>query len=353
MAYAFDVYSALIEVDPMKYSIALIRFVFAVVILIFALAVLSVPVSAQAQKTGKIPRIGSVSFSPRSDSPGFRDALLQGLQEHGYIMGETLLIERRSADGKRERIGQLMAELVNLPVDLILAPGMMHALAARKATRTIPIVTMFVADPVENGLATSLAHPGGNVTGMAWLFRDLGAKQLELLQKIVPELSRVAVLWNAGNPSQNVARVRAMERLAQSASIHLISLEVESSEEFDGAFTKMLSESVEALLVVGDPFMYRHRTRIADFAIEHRLPSAFSIRPFAEAGGLLSYAPDIKDSYRRAATYVDKILKGAKPADLPMQRPTKFELIINLKTAKAIGVTIPPIVLIQATDTIQ
>lgn len=322
-------------------------------IVTLAIGLFATPLLADPQQVNKIPRIGSVSFVPASERPNFTDALLQGLGEQGYIEGETFLIERRSADGKPERLVELMTELAKLPVDLILAPGTMHALAARKATRTIPIVTMFVADPIENELATSLAHPGGNVTGLAWLFSDLGAKQLELLREIVPELSRVAILWNADNPGQNVARVHAMEKLAQSAGIQLLTLGVHGPGDFDGAFAKMLSERAEALLVVGDPFMYRYRIRIADFALQYRLPSAFSIRPFAEAGGLLSYAPDIKDSYRRAAVYVAKILKGVKPADLPMERPTKFDLIINLKTAKALGITIPPTVLYQATEVIR
>jgi putative ABC transport system substrate-binding protein len=191
------------------------------------------------------------------------------------------------------------------------------------------------------------------VTGVAWLFDDLGAKQLELLREIMPGMSRVAVLWHAGDPGQNVPRVRAIERLAASVGIQAQSLGVDKPEAFEDAFAAMLAQRAEALLVVGDPFIYLHRNRIADFAIRHRLPTAFSIRQFAEAGGLLSYAPSLTAMNARAATYVAKILAGVKPADLPVERPIKFELVINLKTAKQIGITIPPTILYQATEVIR
>ncbi len=330
-----------------------VRYLIIGFIVTLTFGLLAAPRPADAQQSSRVPRIGMISFgSGRGTGPMF-EAFYQGLQDHGHMVGENVIIETRGAHGKRERLVELAAELVRLPVDLILAPGTLHALAARKATSTIPILTVYVADPVGNGLAENLTHPGGNVTGIAWLFDDLGAKQLELLQEVVPGLSRVAVLWHAGDPGQNAPRVRAVERLAQSAGISLYPLGVYSPEDFDGVFTKIISEGTEAILVVGDPFIYRYRSQIADFAMRHRLPTAFSIRPFAEAGGLFSYAPSITDSFRRAATYAHKILQGANPAELPIERPSRFELVINLKTANAIGITNPPTILFQATKVIR
>ncbi len=337
----------------MTYSMVSMRLGLVAIIVTLTLGLLAAPLPVEAQQTEKVYRIGVLSMGSGSGRIGGLQAFREGLREHGWVEGKNLSLEVRHAKGKPQRLVGFATELVRLPVDLIVAPGSLHTLAARKATHTIPIVTVYVADPVENGLAASLAHPGGNVTGIVWLFDDLGAKQLELLQEVVPGLSRVAVLWHAANPGQNTPRVRAMERLSQSGDISLYSLGVYRPEDFDGAFAKMISEGAEALLVVGDPFIYHHRKKIVEFAMQHRLPTAFSIRQFAEAGGLLAYAPSIRDSFRRAATYVHKILRGANPADLPMERPTKFELVINLKTAQALGITIPPTVLFQADKVIK
>lgn len=327
-------------------------------IVIFALGLFAGTLPADAQKPGKVYRIGILSMGSGGvrRGPGrasFISDFQEGLREHGWEEGKNVVIHLRRADFKAERLVGLATELARLPVDLILAPGTQAALAAKQATKTIPIVTIYAADPVESGLVASLTEPGGNVTGVAWLFRDMGAKQLELLREVVPELSRVSVLWNASNPGQNEPRVRAMQALALSIGVQLQVLGVYSAEDFDRVFSAIISERAEALLVVGDPFIYRHRTQIADFALRHGLPSAFSIRPFAEAGGLIAYAPSIKDSSRRAATYVDKILKGASPADLPMERPTAFDLVINLKTAKALGLTIPATLLVLADKVIR
>lgn len=312
------------------------------------------PLAAAAPPTGDAPRVGTLSLSPPTpDVKRVWESFFQGLRDHGYVLGENIIIEQRWAEGKSERLVELTSELVRLPADILVTAGTPATLAARKVTGTIPIVMMFVADPVELGIVASLARPGGNVTGTAWLFDDLGAKQLELLREVVPGLSRAAVLWHATNPGQSLPRVQAMERAARTVGITLEKLGIHGPRDFDGVFGAMINRRVEAFLVAGDPFMYLHRARIARLALQHRLPAAFSLRQFTEVGGLLSYAPSLTDSLRHAAIYVDKIVRGAKPADLPVERPTKFDLVINLKTAEALGLTIRPSLRLRADRVIE
>lgn len=250
-----------------------------VIIVILALGPIAGYLPADAQEPGKVSSIGLLGFSsPTPDVIKLYEPFFQALQKQGYVVGENVVAEWRWAQGKQERLAELAAELVRLPVDIIVAPGTQQALAAQRAARTIPIVMVHVADPIRSGLVASLARPGGNVTGIAWLFDDLGAKQLELLQEIVPGMSRVAVLWHGGDPGQNMPRVRAVEVLAASVGIQVQSFGVDKPEGFADAFSAMLAQRAEVLLVVGDPFIYLHRARIADFAVRHRLPTAFSIQ---------------------------------------------------------------------------
>lgn len=312
------------------------------------------PLAGKAQQAGNVPKVGTLSLSPPTpDVKRLWESFYQGLRDHGYVPGRNIIIEQRWAEGKSERLDELASELVQLPADILVTAGTPATLAAKRSTPTIPIVMMFVADPVDLGLVAGLARPRSNVTGTAWLFDDLGAKQLELLREVLPGLSRAAVLWHATNPGQTRPRVQAMERAAQAVGITLEHLGIHGLQDFDGVFATIINQRVEAFLVAGDPFMYLHRARIAGFAMRQRLPAAFSLRQFAEVGGLLSYAPSLNDDLRHAAGYVDKILHGAKPADLPVERPTKFELVINLKTAKALGLTIPQTLLLRADQVIE
>ncbi len=292
----------------MIYSVFYIRLANTVTLVTFVLSLLTLSLPADAQRAEEIHRLGILSMGSGGmrggrGRAGFLSAFREGLRDHGWIVDQNITIELREAEGKAERLVDLATELVDLPVDVILAPGTQHALAARQITETIPIVTIYATDPVANGLAASLTHPGGNVTGVTWLFRDLGAKQLELLREVVPELSRIAVLWNGDNPRQSLPRVRAMEILAQAENLPLQRFGVKGPEDFNRVFSAIARDQADALLVVGDAFMYRHRAQLADFALKHGLPTAFTIRAFAEAGGLIAYAPSVKDSSRRAATY--------------------------------------------------
>jgi putative ABC transport system substrate-binding protein len=316
--------------------------------LLFALSGL-----AEAQQPEKVHRIGYLSPVSSSRDSTRRDGFLQGLRQHGYIQGQNLVIEYRFADGDLDRQDALAAELVRLNVDLMLAGGgTPTARAAKNATHTIPIVMTNAADPVADGLIASLAHPGGNITGLTAVTPDLSAKRLELLKETVPNVSRVAALWNP------VVHERATDfKEAQAAAevfhIQLQSLEVRDADHFERAFVAATKERAQALIILPDPLTNTHQARIVDFAVRKRLPTMFSQRPPVDAGGLMSYSPNYEALFRRAATYVDKILKGAKPADLPVEQPTKFELVINLKTAKQIGLTIPQWVLMRADKIIK
>jgi len=315
-------------------------------------AVLLTAVSlAQAQQPRKVPRIGLLStFSPRSD---YRiDAFLQGLHELGYIEGQNISLEYRWAEGRYERLPDLAAELVRLKVDVIVTHGKPGAPVAKQTTSTIPVVFVNVSDPVGDGLVASLARPGGNITGLANFGVETASKRLELLKETVPKVARVAVLWNPGNPGGPL-QLREMEAAAPALHVQLQPIEVRDPNEFDSAFSAMIRKRADALAGMGDAMFNTHRTRIVDFAAKNRLPAMHPGREYVEAGGLMSYGASVPDGWRRAATYVDKILKGAKPADLPVEQPMKFEFIINLKTAKQIGLTIPPNVLARADKVIK
>jgi putative ABC transport system substrate-binding protein len=303
---------------------------------------------AQAQQTKKVPRIGFLSASRQPWDEAFR----QSLHELGYVEGQNITIEYRYAEGKFERLPDLAGELVRLNVDAIVAGETGAIRAAKQSTSTIPIIMAVTADPVGSGFVASLARPGGNITGLTSLSPDLSGKRLELLKETVTGLVRVAVLWNSGNPD-NAAQLKETESAAKILGIQLQSVGVRNSNDFDEAFSSIKKRRTSALYALGDSLMATNRKRIADFAANNRLPSMFSTRQAVEVGGLMAYGTNFLDLFRRAATYVDKILKGAKPAELPVEQPTKFELVINLKTAKQIGLTIPPNVLARADKVIK
>jgi len=312
---------------------------------------LSAPLVAGAQQAGKVWRIGVLSPGP-STGPFSSAPLQQSLRELGYVEGVNLAVEWRNAEGKTERFDDLAADLVRLRVDVIVAivPG--ATLAAKRSTASIPIVMVNTPDPVQLGLVVSLGRPGGNVTGTTTLSADLSSKQLELLKEAVPRAMRIAVLWNPNNPWHPLA-VKGAEAAARSLAVQLQIVEARSAEEFERAFEAMTRKRAGAVLVLADPLTAFHRTRLAELAIKRHLPGMFGTRAYAEAGGLMSYWAHQADLDRRVASYVDRILKGAKPADLPIEQPTKFELVINLKTAKALGLTNPPSLLGRADAVIQ
>ena len=301
----------------------------------------------------KVPRIGFLAVGSREGRAFLIEGFLTGLREHGYVVGQNMVIEYRFSEGQNDRLPGLAAELVNLKVDLILASGSPASFAAKQATSTIPIVMgSLAADPVETGLIVNLARPGGNITGMTEMAAQLGGKRLELLKQTVPGLARVAVFWNPPNPAYGPV-MRALEAAAPLLGLELQRLEVRAPEDFEGAFQVAIRRRAGALFVPGDPLVTNRPRVVADLALKYRLPTMTDFKELPGAGGLMSFGPDLIDSYRRAATHVDKILKGAKPADLPMEQPTKFDLVVNLKTASALGLTIPQSVLAQTTQVIQ
>ena len=314
---------------------------------------LAAPLAAEAQPAGKVPRVAYLSASSAASATWGVEAFRQGLRELGYIEGRNILIEYRWADGRFDRLPALAADLARLAVDVIVASNTPAALAARNATGTIPIVLVTSGDPVGSGLVASLARPGGNVTGLS-LFSTLAmsGKQLELLKQAFPTVSHVAVLANPANPP-TAGLLTETELAARPLGLRLRVGPVREPKEFDDAFAMMKNERVPALLVIADPLVNDHRGRIVAFAATNRLPAIYPYRTFVDAGGLMSYGVDLSDLSRRAATYVDRILKGAKPAELPIEQPTKFELVINLKTAKALGLTIPPSLLQRADQVIE
>jgi ABC-type uncharacterized transport system substrate-binding protein len=314
------------------------------------LSLLAVPLAVVAQPPGKVYRLGFLSTDP-PPAPLW-EALLDGLREHGYREGQNLVFEHRFSEGHAERFPELAAELVRLRIDCILVPTTPAALAAQHATQTIPIVMTTAIDPVGAGLVASLARPGGNLTGLSGLGAALNEKRLELLQEVVPGLTQVAVLWNAANPA-NAAAWHETQTAARALGLRLHSQEVRGPLDFEGAFARMAQARPEALLVLSDALIGMHRPQIMEFATQQHLPGMFAGRLSVVDGGLMYYGANPADNYRRAAYYVDRILKGAKPADLPMEQPTKFELVINLKTAKALGLTIPPHILFQADEVIR
>jgi ABC-type uncharacterized transport system substrate-binding protein len=308
------------------------------------------PLTARAQQARKIFTIGILN--PVSVPLPGHATLLDALRELGWIEGKNFVLERRHGNNQLERLHEAAAELARLNVDLIVASGTLAPLAAKRATTTIPIVMTAAGDPLGSGLVASLARPGGNVTGLSLMAPDLAGKGLELLKEVVPRLSRVAVLWNSANPYP--ARMfKETQEAGQTLGIQVQSVEVRVPEDFASGLAAAQSQRPDALIVVGDPLTVTQRTLIAEFAAGHRLPALYGTREFAAIGGLMSYGADVADLYRRAAGYVDKILKGAKPADLPVQQPTKFELIINLKTAKALGIRMPPTLFARADEVIE
>jgi putative ABC transport system substrate-binding protein len=315
---------------------------------------LAVPLAAEAQPAGKVYRIGFLSPASPSDPrvQRFLAAFRNGLGELGYVEGQTIAIESRWAAGKYERLPGLAAELVRLKMEVIVTAAVPAIRAAKEATSTIPIIMAVVVDPVATGLVASLARPGGNITGLSLMTPELVGKQLEMLKEVVPKASRVAVLWNPANPG-NAPQLRAAEVAARTLGVRLQPLEARGPREIDSAFAAMSKEGASAVVVLVDVVFIDQRTRIADLAATRRLPSVYGLPEYVEAGGLMAYGPSYIANYRRAAVYVDKILKGAKPGDLPIEQPTKFELVINLKTAKALGLTIPPSLLQRADELIQ
>jgi putative tryptophan/tyrosine transport system substrate-binding protein len=312
------------------------------------------PLAAHAQQqAGKVPRIGYLGLTSPSDRPPLLDAFRQRLRELGWVEGQNIVIDYRFAEDRVNRLPDLAAELVRLKVDVIVSLGTQGVTAAKNATETIPIIMIAVRDPVGIGLIASLARPGGNVTGVSgYAGLQLVTKQLELLKETVPQIRRVAILSNPSNAYHQLA-IREVNVAARPLGVQLLLLEAQGPNEFDSAFAAMAKERVGALLVLSDGIFSSHSTRLADLAARIRLPAAYAVRESVEAGGLMSYGPSFLDLYRRSAVYVDKILKGAKPADLPVEQPTKFELVINLKTANALGLEVPPILLARADEVIE
>jgi len=308
---------------------------------------------ADAQQTKKVPRIGYLGTVSSSAGSVRTEAFRQGLRELGYVEGKNIVVEYRWGEGKLDRLHELAKELARLKVDVIVALSPPAARAAKEATRTIPIVIRSTYDPVEDGFVASLARPGGNITGVASTSGELHGKRLELLKEAVPRVTRVAVLWTPGTMRLDLSSFKELGVASKALGLKLQSVEARRPEDLDGAFRTATSQRAQALITLRNPLIVSQRKQITELAAKSKLPAIYDDREFVEAGGLMSYGANLEDLYRRAATYVDKILKGAKPADLPVEQPTKFELIINLKTAKQIGLTIPPNVLARADRVIR
>jgi putative ABC transport system substrate-binding protein len=306
------------------------------------------PLAARAQQAGKIWRIGYIVHEHLKHF----DALFEQLRQLGYVEGQNIIVERRYAQGRAERFEEFAAEMVRLKADLIIVNTTPAAIAARKVTTTIPIVIPTAIDPVGAGLITSLAHPGGNITGSTILSAELSAKRLELLKEVIPGLSRMAVLWNTANPA-NALAWRQTQDAARALGVTLQPHAVQGPKDFEVAFALMAEERPDAVFVLEDALILQYLKQIVDFAIEKRLPTVFGHRDPVEAGGLMSYGPQFSEMMRRAASQVDKILRGARPADLPVEQPTAFEFVINLRTANALGLTVPPLLLSRADEVIE
>ena len=318
-----------------------------------ALSFFLAPLATEAQQPTKVYRIGRLNPGPPIEpNPGL-EAFRQGLRDLGYVEGQNLVIEDHHTEGNQERLRDLATELVRLKVDVIVAGGTAAVRAAQHATRTIPIVMAATSDPVGEGFVASLAQPGGNITGLSWLAEELPGKRLELLKEMVPQSTRIAVVVNPAWPAFE-SRMHNLTMAAQALGLHLHVVEVRRADELDTAFAALTQAGADAIIVMEEPLLIDHlRRRIADLAATHRLPTMYSWKSSVDAGGLMSYGPNMRDMPRRAAVYVDKLLKGAKPADLPVEQPTKFEFVINLKTAQALGLTIPPTILFQADEVIR
>ena len=319
-----------------------------------AAVLLAAPLAAEAQEAPKIARIGWLTGNLTAN-PHTREAFLQGLRDLGYVEGRNVVIETRDAEGKIERRSALAAELVALKVDVIVAPGTLAALAAKHATRTLSIVFPVAIDPVQSGLVRSLARPGGNVTGLSFVGPELVGKCLEQLKQAVPGVSRAAVLWQPGGVSDRTEKdmLKEAEAATRALGMRLQLLEARGPADIDRAFSEMIRGRAGALAVLGSVMFLNERRRLVDLAAKNRLPVVYAQREFVDAGGLMAYGPNVADLFRRAAAYVDKILKGAKPGDLPVEQPTKFDFVINLRTARSLGLTIPPALLQRADQVIE
>jgi len=310
-------------------------------------ALLAVPLGAVAQSSRQLPRIGYLSLAPLSEKPSpERMAFIEGLRELGYIDEQTIRIEYQSGEMNLEMLGDAAEALVERKVDLIVAAGTVPALAAMKATRTIPIVMMFSSEPVLAGLVRSLARPGGNITGVSTIQTEVDQKRLALLKETAPAISRVAVLWTSVHPS-HAEELKAIERAARTLRLSLRPFDVTEYSALQAAFKRVTEERLDAILVMWDYRTLSYRSFIADFALKHRLPTSMPSEAFVDAGGLMSYGPNVNAIFRRSASYVHRILKGAKAGDLPVEEPTKFDLVLNLKTARALSLTPPPQILLR------
>jgi len=319
---------------------------------IISLGILLGSLAAQAQQTGNVYRIGFLGNSTAALEANLVGPFREGLRDLGYVEGRNVLIEYRWAEGKYDRFPALIGELLALKVAVIVTAGTPATLAVKKATTSVPLVMTAVGDPVGTGIVPSLSHPGGNITGLTAISTEMDAKRLELLREVVPSVSYIALLWNAGSPLQVLAE-KQVQAAAQVLRMRVLSLGVKTEEEIKSALAVMARERLDALLVLADRLLLHHRVLIMDFATRHRLPGVHAYRELVEAGGLMSFGPSYADMHKRAAYFVDRILKGAKPGDLPVERPRTFELVINLKVAKALGLTIPQSVLLRGTEIIQ
>jgi putative ABC transport system substrate-binding protein len=321
--------------------------------LIAAGVLFATPLTADAQQTRRQYRVGYLTTAGLTTGSHLHAAFRQGLRELGWVEGQDIVIDHRRAEGKFERLPGLAADLARLKVDVIVVTTTQAALAAKNATRTIPIITVAIGDPIGNGLVTSLARPDGNITGLTFgTGPEMGGKLLQLLKETVPQASRIAALWHPTNPMHALS-LREAENGARKLQVQLQSIAVRDLDSLEGAFAAIARERPDALLIVPDPLFLFQRRRLVDFAAKNSLPAMYGWKEAVEEGGLVAYGPDQVDLFHRAAIYVDKILKGAKPADLPIQRPTKFDFVINLKTARALGLTIPPPVLLRANQVIE
>ena len=320
--------------------------------LLLIVAVLGDVRIAQAQQSGKIPRIGFLGNSTAALEENLVGPFREGLRNLGYVEGKNILTEYQWAEGKYDRFPALIGELVAQKVEVIVTAGTPASLAVKKAAPSIPLVMIAVGDPIGTGLIKSLANPGGNVTGLTSIAADLEGKRIELLREVIPKLSHVAVFWNPASSFQVIAE-KEVQAAARAFKMKVLSLGVQSPEQFDNAFATIRKERPRALLVLADRLFLHNRARIMDFATKQRLPGVHAYVELVEAGGLMSYGPSYADMHRRAATFVDKILKGRKPSDLPVEQPMKFDFVINLKAAKQIGVTVPPNVLVRASRVIR
>ncbi|MBI4607388.1 MAG: ABC transporter substrate-binding protein [Candidatus Rokubacteria bacterium] len=322
--------------------------------LLIALGILLAPLAADAQPPARVARIGILWLNPLSATGHLLEAFRQGLRELGYVEGQNIAIEFRSAEGKLERLPDVAAELVRLKVDVIMTGTIPLIRAAQRATTTIPIVMgNSGGDPVRDGFVASLARPGGNITGLSLMAPELAGKRLQLLKEVVPKVSRVAVLWDPNGPGLGRNPFRDLEVAAQALGVELQSLEVRADDELEQAFQAATRGRAGAVMALTVLLIFRNRTRLVELAAKSRLPAMWGSREFVNAGGLMAYGTSIPDLYRRAAAYVEKILKGAKPADLPVEQPMRFEFVVNLKTAKALGLTIPQSILMRADQVIE